>query len=269
MFGTPKYAGISLLKLYASESIGQLRLLLGHQHIRDKTINLISSYIQLLVTIGWIHHFIFQSPIPTILPPCWQLLANFNMGVTAQKMVPANDSSSLHSNTLKGERSCHIMDYLVTLKLPAKQLKWPNQYQVHLQFIYISDICSAEGRTILDCFKRGTRCPHHPQHTSLALPTESITSRLAPMGTNPPPPWEQRAPCESPRTMGWINAPILQTVLWMHLPQSLPSSKRAMVVLRTNLPEPGLIHPVSRKSLVGYVILNTCTSARNDAANTR
>ncbi len=111
--------------------------------------------------------------------------------------------------------------------------------------------------------------PPSPQHTSLAFPTKSITSRLAPMGTNPPPPWEQRAPCESPRTMGWINEPILQTVLWMHLPQSLPSSKRAMVVLRTNLPEPGLIHPVSRKSLVWYVILNTCTSARNDAANTR
>jgi hypothetical protein len=60
------------------------------------------------------------------------------------------------------------MDCLVTLKLPTKQLKRLNRSRIYLQVIHISDICSADEKTILNCFKRGDRCPH--RHSTLDWP---------------------------------------------------------------------------------------------------
>jgi hypothetical protein len=41
VFGPAKYAGLSLPSLYMNASIGQLRLLLGHLRLKDKTAHLI------------------------------------------------------------------------------------------------------------------------------------------------------------------------------------------------------------------------------------
>ncbi len=52
VFGPSSYGGLGLPELYTSEGIGQLRLLIGHLHLRDKTANLILidiSYLQLIV----------------------------------------------------------------------------------------------------------------------------------------------------------------------------------------------------------------------------
>ncbi len=154
VFGPIQYAGLGLPSLYTNESIGQLRLLLGHLRLQDKTAKLILidlSYIQVLVgsskrflNLSYnIYNYCTESGW---LISIWQLLSEINLKIAIrQAYVP----SPLRENDIA------LMDYIVTLNVSNKILKRINRCRVHLQVIFLSDICSADGSFILPCYKQG------------------------------------------------------------------------------------------------------------------
>ena len=158
VFGPSSYAGLDLPELYTTEGTGQLRLLLGHLRLRDKTARLILidlSYLQLLTGSSTLFlnlpykrygHCTEQGWLVSI----WKFLNKINFKILIrQAFVP----------TPPRQHDTNLMDFFVTQGTSHKTLKILNRCRVHLQVLFLSDICSADGTTILQECKQG----QHPK----------------------------------------------------------------------------------------------------------
>ncbi len=122
VFGPARYAGLDLPALYSNESIGQLRLLLGHLRLRDKTAKIILidiSYLQLLIGSATLF---FNLPYKAYnfhgedgwLVSIWRVLSIIRFKLAIQQAYVPKPPR---------ENNITLMDYIVTLKLSLKQLK--------------------------------------------------------------------------------------------------------------------------------------------------
>jgi hypothetical protein len=154
VFGPPEYGGLDLPELYTSEGISQLRFLIGHLRLRDKTANLILidiSYVQLLVGSS---KLFFNLPLKQYghsadggwLVSIWAFLSSINLQLQVrQALVPK----------IPRDGDIALMDYFVSMGLKPKILRILNRCRVYLQVILLSDICSADGTYILPASKSG------------------------------------------------------------------------------------------------------------------
>jgi hypothetical protein len=158
IIGPSDYGGLAMPKLYTSKGIGQLRLLMGHLRLGDKTALLILidiSYLQLLVGSSTLF---FNLPFKMYghstdggwLPSIWQFLNTINFQHYLKQAQPP---------PLPRLNDIALMDYFVSLHLKPKLLRVLNQCRIYLQVIYLSDLCSADGSYILRHYKYGHRLP--------------------------------------------------------------------------------------------------------------
>lgn len=158
VFGPVKYAGINLPHLYTTQSIGQLRSLLGHLCLRDKLANLFLIDISTIQLLVGSYTLFFNLPYPSYhvlvepswLTSVWCLLDNLNYTVAIrQAYVPIPPRR--HDSAL--------MDQFIKLGLPKADLQRLNRCRTYLQIFHLSDITSADGTSIMPCYKDGHRCP--------------------------------------------------------------------------------------------------------------
>jgi hypothetical protein len=159
VFGPVRYAGITLPHLYTTQSIGQLCSLIGHLYLQDKTADLFLidiSTIQLIVGsttqfFNLPYHSYHMLVEPSWLRSIWCLIDNLQFRVAlCQAYVPS----------ISRVRDCSIIDKFATLRLPKTDMQRLNRCRLYLQVLHLSDITSADGTTILQCYKEGNRCPY-------------------------------------------------------------------------------------------------------------
>jgi hypothetical protein len=159
VFGPSDYGGLDLPELYTSEGIGQFRFLLGHLRLHDKTAKLILiyiSYIQLLVVSSTLF---FNLPYTAYshstdggwLVSVWNFLFTTGLQIQIKRALVTQPPR---------KADMAIMDFFISLNLKPKQLKILNRCRVYLQILFVSDICSADGLTILPNYKHGHRLDH-------------------------------------------------------------------------------------------------------------
>ncbi len=161
IFGPEELGGLSLPELYTTEGIGQLRFLLGHLRLRDKTANLILidvSYLQLIVGSTTLFfnlpfHQYSHSAEGGWLVSIWQFLHSIKFQLHIRRayipVVPR-----------KGDKA--LMDYFVSKHYKPKLLKILNRCRLYLQVIFVSDISSADGTYIIPSIKHGHRLQERP-----------------------------------------------------------------------------------------------------------
>jgi hypothetical protein len=174
IFGEQRFGGLNLPDLYTDQGCGQLRLLLGHLRRRDETGQLILiaiSHLQLQV--GSAKPF-FTLPYPhyarwidsTWLTAIWKHTVQLQMQVEVEHhWLP----------TLTRENDIMLMDLFMTLNFSHSQLKLINNCRLFLQVLTLSDITSADGKTLL------------PNYTKGIVSTDRTSSLKWPEQTRPPP----------------------------------------------------------------------------------
>lgn len=121
VFGPSEYGGLEMPELYTSEGIGQLRLLMGHLRLRDKTASLILidiSYLQLIVGSSTLF---FNLPFTMYghstdggwLSSIWQFIDSIKFQLYIKQAQPP---------PLPCQDDIALMDYFVSLRLKPKLL---------------------------------------------------------------------------------------------------------------------------------------------------
>jgi hypothetical protein len=156
VFGSTKYAGLDLPHLATAENVGQLRLLLGHLHFQDKTADLILidiSYIQLLVGSSTIFFNLPYDTYKWLVDDCW-LTSIWAFLSTIQFQLAIKRA---YIPSPQRDQDVALMDLFVSQKYDRKRLMALNRCRVFLRVLFLSDICSADGTTILHAFRKGER----------------------------------------------------------------------------------------------------------------
>lgn len=168
------YDGMNLPHLYTIQGCDQLKFLLGHLQAQDKTCKLIlirHGYLQLLV--GITKNFLnepyqtFSYCIcPSWLTSVWQFMSKFHLSIT---MRDAWLPSSLEPGDV------NLMEYFVSRSFFAKQLASLNRCRVYLQVLFLSDIVSADGKTIISPVLDGHKLVD--RRSSLLWPSQATPPR--------------------------------------------------------------------------------------------
>jgi hypothetical protein len=159
VFGPTKYTGINLPHLYTTQSRGQVRLLLGHLRLKDKTAKLLLidiSTIQLLVGSQTLFLNLAYKEYRHLVEHGWLTLL-WCLFDEIQYTVAIHQA---HVLTVPRVNDRSLTDFFVSLQLPKRDLQRLNRCRIYLQVIFLSDISNADGRSLTSCYKSGSRCPH-------------------------------------------------------------------------------------------------------------
>jgi len=146
--GPTLYGGMDLPHLFTSQGFHQLKFLLGHLRAQDKTNKLLligHGYVQLSVGISrnflnesysTYHHWV----CPSWFTSLWYFMDKLQLQVTIKKawIPPTADTSNVN-----------LMNYFVSQGLSRKSLQSVNRCRIYLQVLPLSDIVSADGRTLI------------------------------------------------------------------------------------------------------------------------
>jgi hypothetical protein len=148
VFAGCKYGGLSLTDLYTNQSIGQLKLLLGHLKLKDSNSSLIKCnlfYLQLYVGSSTPYfHLPFSRYVKWIpstwLTSIWKFVSQIRLTIDIEdywvpKHTRLNDAM--------------IMDTALTYDFSPQQLIQLNICHIYLQVFTISDIATADGCHLL------------------------------------------------------------------------------------------------------------------------
>jgi hypothetical protein len=154
LFGELRFGGLILPDLYTVQGYGQLRLLLGHLQLRDETGQLI------LITISHLQLWVGSAKTFFALPyPHYALWIHHNwlMAIwkhTVQLQMQVEVEHHWLPKLLR-EHDLMLMDFFMTLNFSPSQLQLINRCRLFLQVLTLSDITSADGRTILPNYIKG------------------------------------------------------------------------------------------------------------------
>jgi hypothetical protein len=154
VFGPVAMGGIGLPHIYATQSIGQLQLFIGHTRSADKTekyIRITMSYLQLLTGSNTA---LLQLPYPKYdkwidhswLTSIWKLCHRSRIDISVKNHWTP---SLLRTNDVM------LMDYFIMNKYNPNELALLNKCRIYLQVLSLADITSADGEKIMTSYKLG------------------------------------------------------------------------------------------------------------------
>jgi len=170
VFGGEMYGGIALPNIYITQGIDKLKLFLGHLRIQDRTGKLIQidmSFIQLLTGSGklflnqdegrykWLEAGWLQS--------LWQFTSRYSLEfLYPDGWVPSKPREHDH----------FLMALFQKHKPSLKIMSTLNRCRLYLQVLTLSDITTADGRSILEEAKQGQPLPD--RRSTLLWPAQGL-----------------------------------------------------------------------------------------------
>lgn len=190
------YAALDLPHLASTENVGQLRLLLGHLRLQDKTADLILidiSYIQLLVGSSTLFFNLPYTKYKWLVDTCWltsiwAFLSTINFQLAIKEA---------YNPPLQRTHDVALMDFFVSQNYDRKRLMAINRCRVFLKVLFLSDICSADGT----------------KSTGLALLTSPSSIKLDTMGARPCSFRETRQIAATTQSMDSLQSPGMAMLL--------------------------------------------------------
>jgi hypothetical protein len=140
-----------------NQGVGQLALLIGHLKLNDDTGDLIQSFVtHLQLHIGSatpVFQLLLSQYIKWIDQPYWMVSICDFLGQTNASLEIEN----LWVPTISRRHDVMLMDLAIQLNFMCHQLCQINQCRLYLQVLSISDISTANGRSLLPGILQGTR----------------------------------------------------------------------------------------------------------------
>jgi hypothetical protein len=172
IFGGEKYGGLALPNPYITQGVDKLRLFLGHLRFQDRTGQLIfidMSYIQLLLGIGTLFfnkdETQFKWGKTGWLQSLWSFTTRYSLKCLYPKgWVPSKPRS----------QDQLLMEVFQQHRHSVADMKALNHCWLYLNVLFISDITTAEGRTIDHNIKKGQKLVD--RESTLLWPTQGKPS---------------------------------------------------------------------------------------------
>jgi hypothetical protein len=172
IFGGEKYGGLALPNPYITQGVDKLRLFLGHLRIQDRTGQLIfidMSYIQLLLGIGTLFfnkdETQFKWGETGWLQSLWSFTTRYSLKfLYPNGWVPSKPRS----------QDQFLMEVFQQHRPSVTDMKALNRCRLYLNILTISDITTAEGRTIDHNIKKGQKLAD--RESTLLWPTQGKPS---------------------------------------------------------------------------------------------
>jgi hypothetical protein len=159
IFGAQEYGGLALPDLYTDQGYQQLKFLIGHLNLQDeigKLILIAISFLQ-LITGALIPFFTADHTKYKKWIDKWWLTSIW--GFTSRLQIGLDIKHQWHPQ-LSREQDATLMDFALQQKFPHQYLQAIKSCRLYLQVITISDISSADGKTLLPEVLRGEPPKH-------------------------------------------------------------------------------------------------------------
>jgi hypothetical protein len=157
--GAQEYGGLALPDLYTDQGYQRLKFLIGHLNLQDeigKLILIAISFLQ-LITGALIPFFTADHTKYKIWIDKWWLTSIW--GFTSRLQIGLDIKHQWHPQ-LSREQDATLMDFALQQKFPHQYLQAIKSCRLYLQVITISDISSADGKTLLPEVLRGEPPKH-------------------------------------------------------------------------------------------------------------